>query len=473
VERFVVSDTILLQRRVLAATALSYVVVILDTSIVNVALERIADVFETGISGLQWVVNAYTLSFASLVLTGGALGDRLGARRIYLTGLGVFTLASALCGIAPGLPMLITARVLQGAGAAMLVPCALSLINQAYPDPRRRAAAIGVWAASGGIAMAAGPLVGGVLIHLLGWRGIFLVNLPIGLVGIWLAARIGTEAQAVPERQLDLAGQAFAIVALGSLIAVVIEGPVLGWSSLLVLMGLASSVFAWAAFIRLEARREHPMLPLGFFRGRVFTSSVLVSMVSALTFYGLVFTLSLYLQGAQGLTPLRTGLVFLPLTALVTAGSLLSDRIVRAYGPRRSICVAFIAYGVGFLALIAAPPGKTVWSAALALPLIGFAAGLITPATTAAMMGTVEKDRAGVAAGVMNAARQTGAALGVAVFGALVGASETFITGLHSALWGGAGLSLLVSVIWWIALGAQTRSAGRTAMGSSPTICVK
>jgi len=257
-ERIHASRTTLLQRRVLAATALSYVVVILDTSIVNVALERIAEAFTTGIAGLQWVVNAYIISFASLLLTGGALGDRLGARNVYLAGLIVFTLASALCGAASGLPMLTAARVLQGIGAAMLVPSSLSLINNAYPDPGQRAAAIGLWAGFGGVALAAGPLVGGVLIHLLGWRGIFLINVPVGAVGVWLTTRIERGAGVTLGRHLDLAGQAAAIVALGLLIAPLIEGPVLGWRSPLVLGGFVGSLLAWAAFLSLEASRPQP-----------------------------------------------------------------------------------------------------------------------------------------------------------------------------------------------------------------------
>jgi len=441
-----------LQRRVLAATAISYVVVILDTSIVNVALERIADAFTAGVAGLQWVVNAYTLAFASLLLTGGALGDRLGARRIYLAGLAVFTLASALCGAATSLPVLTAARILQGAGAAMLVPCSLSLINHAYPDPVQRASAIALWAGFGGAAMAAGPLAGGVLIHLLGWRGIFLVNLPVGLAGLWLTARVGTETLATPDRGLDLAGQLAAVVALGLPVAALIQGPALGWGSPLILAGLVGSGVAWAVFLWLEARRAQPMLPLTLFRGRVFSASVLVSMATAFTFYGFVFVLSLYLQRIRGFASLQAGLAFLPLTAVVTVGSLASGRLVRAYGPRMSVSGAFIVYAAGFLGLLAALPSEAVWPAALAMPLIGFAAGFVTPAATAAMIGTVEKGRAGIAAGVLNAARQTGAALGVAVFGALVAMPGAFVGGFQVALLGAVSVSLLAASLWWVAL---------------------
>jgi len=425
-----------LQRRVRAADAISYVVIILDTFIVNVALETIAEAFTARITGLQWVVNAYTLAFASLLLTGGALGDRLGARRIYLAGLATFTLASALCGAATSLPVLTAARILQGVGAAMLVPCSLSLINHAYPDPVQRASVIGLWAGFGVAAMAAGPLAGGVLIHLLGWRGIFLVNLPTGLVGLWLTARIGTETPTAPGQHLDLAGQAAGIIALGLPVAALVQGPALGWGSPFVLTGLFGSGITWTAFLWLEVRQGQPMLPLTFFRGRVFSASALASMVSAFTFYGLVFVLSLYLQRIRNFAPLQAGLAFLPLTAVGMVGSLASGRLVRACGPRLSITSGFIVYAVGFLGLLAALSSDVTWPAALAMPLIGAAAGFVTPAATAAMMGTVEKSRSGIAAGVLNAARQTGAALGVAVFGALVAGQDAFVLGFQAALWG-------------------------------------
>lgn len=452
-------NTTLRQRRVLAATALSYVVVILDTSIVNVALERIADEFGTGITGLQWVVNAYVLSFASLLLTGGALGDRLGARDVYLAGLAIFAVASALCGAAIDLPMLTAARILQGIGAAMLVPCSLSLINQAFPDPIRRAAAIGLWAGFGGVAMAAGPVVGGVLIHLLGWRAIFLVNVPIGVFGLLLTVRVRREAGSTPGRHLDLVGQGAAIVALGLLVAVLIEGPVLGWGSPIIVFGAAADLAVWGVFLMLETRQAQPMLPLVFFKDRVFSSSALASMVSASTFYGLIFVMSLYLQHIRGFSPLQTGLAFLPLTGLVTAGSFLSGLLVRAYGPRRSLCIAFGIYATGFLGLIAAITNHATWLSAPAMMLIGFAAGFITPAVTAAMMGTVDKGRAGIAAGVLNAARQTGAALGVAIFGAVVSTQEGLVIGLQAALWGAVAVSLLAAGICWSAPKTQIQAA--------------
>ncbi|MBP1038411.1 MFS transporter [Serratia fonticola] len=326
------------QARVLLATSLSYVIVILDTSIVNVALEPISASFQTGVSGLQWVVNAYTLTFACLLLTGGTLGDRMGAKRIYLAGLLVFSAASALCGLAPTLMVLVIARVLQGIGAAMLVPCSLTLINGAYTNTDERASAIGKWAGFGGIAMAAGPLVGGVLIHLLGWRSIFLVNVPLALLGAWLTTRIRSEEVAIHStRHLDGAGQMLAIVALASSVAVLIESAELGWSSRWIAAGVLGSTVAWALFVVTEAKSREPMLPLRFFKSAVFSTAALVSMISALVFYGLFFLLSLYFQTIRGWGALQTGLAFLPLTVFVTIGSFLSGALGKRYGSLRLV----------------------------------------------------------------------------------------------------------------------------------------
>jgi len=354
------------QRQVLAATSLSYVLVILDTSIVNVALEPIAIALHSDITALQWVVGAYSLSFGCLLLGGGALADRFGARRLYMTGLLVFSLASLLCGLATQGPALVAARVLQGVGAALLVPASLALINQAYLDnPAGRVAAISLWAGCGGIAMAAGPLVGGVLIETLGWRSIFLVNLPLGLIAVGLSARLAASA-----RQPQAAN----------------------WMHLSVQL-------------------------LG---NRVFRLCVMVSLLSALLLYGLMFLLSLYFQQTLGLSPLRTGVAFLPLTVLVSVGSLMASQFVRAFGSRWLIIGALVLYVGGFGLLLMSGTTPDYALIVVPMPIIGLAAGLITPAATAALMNAVPPQQAGIAAGTLNTARQIGAALGVALAGGLL-----------------------------------------------------
>jgi MFS transporter, DHA2 family, methylenomycin A resistance protein len=451
------------QKRVLIATSLSYVVVILDTSIVNVALEPVAASLGSDITGLQWVVNAYTLTFASLLLSGGASGDRIGAKTAYLAGLLIFAGASALCGLAPDLPILVVARILQGVGAALLVPCSLTLINHAFPVARQRASAIGVWAGCGGIAMAAGPLAGGLLIHLLGWRSIFLVNVPIALIGAWLTMRIDSVRPATSRRSMDLAGQMSAIVALGASVAVLIEGAKLGWQAGVIRAGAVVAFVAWIALISIETKRKQPMLPMGFFRSPVFSASAFVSLVSGLIFYGLFFLLSLYFQSARGWTPLQTGLAFLPLTVMVTLGSFASGALNRAYGARWLVCGGFLLYALGFFGLLALADDAPYWRIALCFPAVGFGAGVITPAATAALMAGVDKARAGVAAGVLNASRQSGAAFGVAIFGALMSAIQPLDAGIRVAVELAIGLSLLAALVWSVALAVAPRFAGRDA----------
>ncbi|MFM0181966.1 MFS transporter [Paraburkholderia aspalathi] len=451
------------QKRVLIATSLSYVIVILDTSIVNVALEPVAASLGSDIAGLQWVVNAYTLTFASLLLSGGALGDRIGAKTVYLAGLLVFACASALCGLAPDLQILVVARVLQGVGAALLVPCSLTLINHAFPVARQRASAIGVLAGCGGIAMAAGPLAGGLLTHLLGWRSIFLVNVPIALIGAWLTTRVASVRPASPDRSMDVAGQLLAVVALGASVAVLIEGAKLGWQAGATRVGAAIALAAWVAFVLVEGRRKQPMLPLGFFRSPVFSASAFVSLISGLIFYGLFFLLSLYFQSARGWSPLQTGLAFLPLTVMVAIGSFASGALNRTYGAHRLVCAGFLLYAVGFVGLVALADNAPYWRIALCFPAVGFAAGVISPAATAALMTAVDKARAGVGAGVLNASRQTGAAFGVAIFGALMSAIQPVDVGIRVAVYLAIGLSLLGALVWSVALAVAARYAGSDA----------
>jgi len=444
-------------RRVLAATSVSYVVVLLDTSIVNVALDSLSTAFGANISGLQWVVNAYTLMFASLLLTGGTLGDRWGARKVYLAGLIVFTLASVLCGISTSLPVLIFARAVQGIGAAMLVPCSLKLIHRASPDPATRARAIGLWVGLGGVAMAAGPLVGGVLIHWFGWRSVFFVNVPICLAGIVMAQRTNRDPICARGEHIDLWGQVCAIVALATLIGVLIEGRSMGWMSPTAIAGVAVTVAAWTTFLRIEARHPHPMLPLSLFRNGVFSGSTFVSMASAFVFYGLLFLVSLNYQQARGYSPLQTGLAMLPMTAMVAAGSLVAGRLAHRYGSKWTMMVAFGSYAAGAIGLWFATAAATYAFAVAPMLAVGLASGFISPVATAPALETVQPRQTGLAAAALNSARQTGSALGVAIFGSVVGSSHPFEAGLRAALGLVVVVSLVAMLAWWLAL---TRRAG-------------
>lgn len=286
----------LAQALTLAAMSLGYGVVQLDVTIVNTALSAIGNSLGGGVSELQWVVSAYTIAFASLILTAGALGDRLGAKRVFMAGFALFTAASLACTLAPNAAILIAARAVQGLGAAILVPNSLALLNHAYPDEKDRGRAIGMWAAGASLALTAGPLAGGALITLVGWRSIFLVNLPIGLGGFWLTWRFASETPVSPRRELDLAGQAAAIAALGALAGALIQGGRLGWTNVFVLAGFCAATLCAALFVVQERRVAQPMLPLSLFANRLFAMTSLVGLLVNVAFYGLIFVLSLYFR---------------------------------------------------------------------------------------------------------------------------------------------------------------------------------
>jgi DHA2 family methylenomycin A resistance protein-like MFS transporter len=410
-------------------------------------------------------MNAYTLAFASTLLTGGTLGDRWGARSVYLGGLVLFTLASTICGLAGNLPALIAARVFQGMGAAMLVPCSLKLINSTFTDPEQRSRAVGIWVGCGGVAMAAGPLVGGVLIHLFDWRSIFFVNVPIGLAGLWMTWRIARDQRPAQVVRFDPFGQVTAIIALGALVGVLIEGGTFGWNTPLIISGIVAGILSSATFLAIEARSAHPMLPLSFFRSGIFAGSTCVSMASAFVFYGLLFVACLYYQQVRGYSPLSTGLAMMPMTAMVAAGSIASSRIARLSGTRWSMCAAFGFYALGALGMLASSHSSSYSLAICPLLAIGLASGFVSPAATAPAMGTVDKARAGVAAAVLNAARQTGAALGVGLFGTLIATLHPFEVGMRASLWIAAAVSVTAAMIWKIA----RRQPSAAVIGTMPS----
>jgi DHA2 family methylenomycin A resistance protein-like MFS transporter len=437
-------------RLTLIATSLGFVLVILDVTVVNVALERIRVSLETDVTGLQWVVNAYTLVFASLLLTAGALSDRFGAKRMFVSGFALFTAASLACGLAGGITVLIAGRVAQGVGAALCVPASLALLSASFPDAAARARAVSVWAGVGGLALAAGPVVGGVMVDRLGWPSIFFLNLPLGLIGLWLTLAYAPSGSRTPDRGMDLAGQMLAIAALGGLTFGFVESGEFGWTHPLVVAGFSIFAVAGAWFVRTEARSPDPMLPLSLFRAQAVGPACLVGLLTNFAYYGLLFVLSLFFQVAKGYSPLVTGLAFLPMTALVTVTSLTAGALTARFGPRLPMVLGQGLAAAGYFAL-AGTNAETSY-ALIVGPFVaaGVGVALTVPSMTAAVLANVGKQRTGIASGALNAARQTGGVIGVGVFGSLVAGPGHLLAGMHLALiLAGVALAIgcLVSIV--------------------------
>jgi DHA2 family methylenomycin A resistance protein-like MFS transporter len=417
---------------VLLAALLGFFMTALDATAVNVALPGIGRSLGGGTAGLQWVVDGYTLMFAALLVSAGTVSDRAGARRVFRVGLVVFVLASAACGAAPHIWFLVLARVVQGSAAAVMMPASLALVRQAFADPARRARAIARWTVGGAVAVVAGPLAGGVLTSAVSWRLIFVLNLPAGVVAIALLRR----APASPRRDapLDLAGQVTLVLALAALTFGIIEGGSAGFGSPLVLGSLALSVVAAGLFTLAERRAAAPMVPLGLFRSRTVLFCVTAGFTVNWTFYGLIFVFSLFFQRVLGLSPVSAGLMFLPMTALISVSNLASARIAARSGPRRPIWTGLLGAAAG-LSVLAAVSGTTdrYLLAGLLVP-VSLGLGLVVPSLTAMLLETLPGSQAGLAAGVYNSARQVGGTVGVAVFGALVAQRTSFGTGMRDSL---------------------------------------
>ena len=436
--------------------SLGYGVVQLDVTIVNTALNSIGSSLGGGISELQWVVSTYTIAFAALILTAGALGDRIGAKRMFMAGFSVFTVASLACALAPTSVILIVARAAQGVGAAILVPNSLALLGHAYPDEKERGRAVGIWAAGASLALTAGPLVGGALIALVGWRSIFLVNLPIGLAGLWLTWRYATDTTRT-HHELDLPGQAAAIGILGVLAGAIIEGGRLGWGNPWVLAGFGAFVILSALFLIQERRARQPMLPLSLFAHRMFALTSLVGLLVNVAFYGLIFVFSLYFQQVNGWSPFATGLAFVPMMGAVLPVNLLAPRLAERFGAPAIIAAGALISAAGCVALLGIERGTSYWMICVPLLAMGGGLGLLVPPLTSTLLGSVEKSRSGIAAGVLNSTRQTGSVLGVALFGSLIGGQvNAFLFGTRVALIISA--SLLVAAAAAIILGQRAKA---------------
>lgn len=434
----------------LLAICLGYFMTILDVTIVNVALVDIKEHLNANVTGLQWIVDGYALVFASFLLTGGALGDRRGSRTVFLAGLALFTLASTLCSLAPTLLVLQIARAFQGLGAALLVPNSLALLQSTFPDAQKRAWAIGIWAAVASFGALSGPLLGGLLVNAFGWRSIFLINLPIGILGFLLTSRYVALSTPQGGRSLDLQGQVASVLALGMLTFALIEGNSLGSTSPLIVAAYTASILFFLFLLIREKTTSHPMLPLALFRERTFSAANVVALFQTFTFMGFLFVMSLFLQQEKHYSPSLTGLALLPAFASAILATSLSGRLMASLGTKNVMVIGLFLSAVGCFGIVLVDTQTNYVLLVCLLFVLGGGLALVLPAMTEAAISHAPKAQSGIAAGMLNVSRQVGGVIGVAILGTLVGNQQTFLWGMHTAFVVCGGVLILGLVSAWV-----------------------
>jgi EmrB/QacA subfamily drug resistance transporter len=442
----------------LGAVAFGLFMIMLDNTVVFVALSSIQSDLHISQSELEWVVSGYALTFAVLMLTGGKLADLLGRRRIFIVGLTIFTASSLACGLATGAGFLIGARVVQGVGAALMNPATLSIIVATFP-PRQRGTAIGIWVGVSAMALAIGPLIGGVLTEQINWSWIFFINVPVGIAGIIVSRLFINESRDESEEQrLDLPGLISSAVGLFGLTYALIEGNNYGWSSPRILGGFVLAAVGLVAFIILEHRQRVPMLDLSLFRNTTFTGANVTMLLVALAMFGVFFFNSLFLGQILGYSPIQTGAAFLPMTVLIVFVAPLAGRFSDKIGSRWLMGTGLVLLAGSLLSFSTLDASSSFWAILPGLILGGFGMSLAMTPTTAAAMGSVPVDKAGVGSAVLNSARQVGGSTGIALMGAIVAASvnvlptspaysDEFVQGYHNALHVAAGIAIVGAIV--------------------------
>ncbi|MEU2679223.1 MFS transporter [Streptomyces sp. NPDC007107] len=451
----------------LTVTCLGQFMVLLDNTIVGAALPDMQQQLHTQLTGLQWIVDAYVLLVAMLLLSGGVFADRFGRKRVYLTGVAVFTVASVICSLAPSVGWLVAGRVLQGIGAAILSPASLALLVAACPVPQERIKAIGLWAGFSGLGLAVGPVAGGMLTDVFGWPAIFLVNLPIGVVLLVVGLRSLEETRNPGAPAIDAPGTVLSVLGVGALTYGLIEGGARGWTSPVILGSFTAGVAFLAAFVAVEARRPAPVLPLPLFRQRLFTVSNTAMVVVGFALMGSSFFFSQFFVYVQGSSILRAGLQTLPMSLGMVIVSPYAGRLAARYGFRIVVTTGLALAGLGLLALgtVHADTGYgNVWWR-LGVVGIGFALTL-SPLTEAAIQA-VSPQEGGLASGISSTTRQIGAVLGVAVLGAVVRTRQSggasFETGLNSAFLAAGAVTLATAVFTGLWLTRSEPAEGSAA----------
>ncbi|MFD7293319.1 MFS transporter [Streptomyces sp. NPDC059897] len=453
---------------VLAICCMSLLIVSLDNTVLNVALPSMAKDFDATLSGMQWTIDAYTLVLAALLMLAGSTADRIGRRKVFTVGLTVFTVASVACSLAPSLEALVAFRMLQAVGGSMLNPVAMSIITNTFTDPRERARAIGVWGGVVGISMAAGPLVGGLLVDSVGWRSIFWINLPVGLAALLLTLRYVPESRAPKARRPDPVGQLLIITLLGSLTYAIIEAPDAGWTSVRILVFAALAAASLTGLLLYEPRREEPLIDLRFFHSAPFSGATVIAICGFAALGGFLFLSTLYLQDVRGLDALHAGLWMLPMAAMTLVCAPLSGRLVGSRGPRLPLLVAGVmmtASGVLFAAFDAETSNVTLF---IGYVLFGIGFGFVNAPITNTAVSGMPRAQAGVAAAVASTSRQIGQTLGVAVIGAVLASgvagssyAKAFVEASRSCWWIIAGCGLAVLVLGALTSGHWARETAR------------
>jgi len=437
----------------LAVCCMSLFMVGLDNTIVNVGLPSIGRDLHAGVSGLQWTVAAYTIVLAALLMLSGAVADRIGRRTVFQIGLSLFILGSWLCSLAPSLGLLIGFRILQGIGGSMLNPAALGIITNTFTGPAERARAIGVWDGVFGLSMALGPVLGGALVGAVGWRGIFWVNIPVGLAAISLTALFVPDSRAPRARRPDPVGQGLIIVMLGSLAFAIIEGPTYGWRSPEIFGFFALFVAALAALLAYEPRRQEPMLDFRFFRSVPFTGANLTAVCAIAAMAGFLFLSTLYLQDVRGLSALQAGLSILPMPVVMALCAPMAGRMVARRGPRIPLVIAGAALTLSSAALSRLTGTTDHAYLIITYGLFGIGAGMVSSPITNGVMSGVPKTQAGLASGLNSSSRQLGQSLGVAIVGSVLAASMRgsmrtgFVQASHAGWWILAGCGYVVLLL--------------------------
>jgi EmrB/QacA subfamily drug resistance transporter len=438
------------QRRylVLAICCLSLFLVGMDATIINVALPSIGRDFRAPVSGLQWTVDAYMLVVASLLMVSGSVGDRVGRRQVFQIGLVVFTLGSLACSLAPSLGWLVAFRALQAVGGSMLNPVAMAIVTNTFTEPAERAKAIGFWGSVFGLSVALGPVIGGALVDSTGWRGVFWVNVPVGIAAVALTARYVPESRAAVKRRLDPFGQVLVVAVLGTLSYGIIEGPDLGWSSAPIVACFAVAVAATTVLIAWSRRAAQPLVDLRFFRSLPFSGAAVTAIAGMCAFSGFLFLMTLYLQEVRGYSALTAGLFLVPMALLMACSAPLCGRVIAAHGTRVPLLIAGTGITAGGVLLTFLTAASPAWYVLLSCVVLGAGMGWVNAPVTNNAVSGMPRSRAGTASGIASTSRQVGSSLGVAVTGSVLA------VGLHGSL--ATGFAAATRPAWWIvaAMGA-------------------